>query len=215
MAVHGRQAVSRWPLIVAARVRFQATPTDICDVRSGIGAGFPPSTLVLSSKYHSTSAPYSSSPAVYMLLLPEARMGEPWGPPPSDVISDVEEHWTWYSLLLFRTSGNTGHGTFTCYFGHRGTLDMVLSLVISDIEELWTSYSLLLFWTSRNAGHGTLSCYFGHRGTLDIVLSLVNSDIEEHWTWYSLLLFRTSRNAGHGTPTLFRLQRVNTNSKIK
>ena len=188
MAVHGCQAVSRWPLIAAARVRFQATPTEICDIRSGNGAGFPPNTSVFSSKYHSTNAPYSSSPIVYMLLLPEARMGEHWGPPPSNVISDIEEHWTWYSLFLFRTSRNTGYGTPSCHSGHRGTLDMVLPLVISDIEEQWTWYSLisdieehwtwyslLSFRTSRNTGHGIP--YF----------PIVISDIEEHWIWYSLL----------------------------
>jgi hypothetical protein len=53
-------------------------------------------------------------------------------------ISDTEEHWTWYSHVLFRKSRNTGHGTPTCYFGHLGTLDMVLSRVISDIEKHWT-----------------------------------------------------------------------------
>jgi len=131
------------------------------------------------------------------------------------LISDIEEHWIWYSLLSFRTSWNTGHGTPSCHFGHRGTLDMVLPnfghrgtldmvlpIVISDIEEHWTWYSLFPY------------CHFGHRGTLDMILPIVISDIEEHRTWYSLFLFRTSRNTGHGTPTLFRLQRVNTNSKI-
>jgi len=51
------------------------------------------------------------------------------------VISDIEKHWTWYPHLFFRTSRNNGHGTLTFYFGHRGTLDMVASLVISDIEK--------------------------------------------------------------------------------
>jgi hypothetical protein len=73
-----------------------------------------------------------------MLLLPEARMGEPWRPPTSYVISDTEENWTWYSHLLFRTSRNTGHGTPTCFFEHQGTMGMVLLLFISDIEEHWT-----------------------------------------------------------------------------
>ena len=54
------------------------------------------------------------------------------------VISDIEEHWTWYSLLLFLTLRNTGHGNPSCHFEHRGTLDMVLPLVISDVEEHWT-----------------------------------------------------------------------------
>ena len=108
-----------------------------------------------------------------MLLLPEARMSEPWGTPPSDVTSDIEEHWTCYSHLLFRTSRNTGHGTPTCYFGHRGTFDMVLSIVISDIEEHWAWYSHLLFRTSMKTGHGTPTRYFGHRGTLDMLLPLL------------------------------------------
>ena len=90
-----------------------------------------------------------------------------------------------HQVMSFRTSENTGHGNPTCYFGHRGTLDIVLPLVISDLEEHWTWYSHLLFRISRNTGRGTLTCYFGHRGTLDVVHSLVISDIEEHWTWYS------------------------------
>ena len=104
------------------------------------------------------------------------------------VISDIEKHWAWYSLLLFRRSG---------------TLDMVLPLVISDIEKHWTWYSLLLFRRSRNTGHGTPTCYFWHRETLGMVLPLVISDVKEHWTWYSLLLFRTSRNTGHSTLTCY------------
>jgi len=71
------------------------------------------------------------------------------------VISDIEEHWTWYSHLLFRTSRNIRHGTLNCYLGHRGTLGMVLPLVISDIDENWTWYSHSLFRTSRNTGHVT------------------------------------------------------------
>jgi hypothetical protein len=90
-----------------------------------------------------------------------------------------------HQVMLFRTSRNTGHGTPTCYFGHRGTLHMVHPLVISDIEEHWTWYSHLLFRTSSNIGHGTPTCYFGHRRTLDMVLPHVISDIEEHCTWYS------------------------------
>jgi hypothetical protein len=52
------QAVSRRHLIAEAWVQFQAMLTEICGVRSGIGAGFPPRTSVSSCKYHSTNAPY-------------------------------------------------------------------------------------------------------------------------------------------------------------
>jgi len=53
-------------------------------------------------------------------------------------------HGELHQVMLLRTSRNTGHVTLTCYFGHRGTLDMVLPLVISDIEEHSTWYSQLL-----------------------------------------------------------------------
>jgi hypothetical protein len=52
------QVVSRQPLTAEARVRVRISPCGICG-QSGTGAGFPPSTSVLSCQYNSTVAPFS------------------------------------------------------------------------------------------------------------------------------------------------------------
>jgi hypothetical protein len=45
--------------MVEARVQSQSVPCGICDRQSGSETGFSLSTLVFSSQYHSTYAPYS------------------------------------------------------------------------------------------------------------------------------------------------------------
>jgi hypothetical protein len=170
------QAVIRQPFIEEARVQFQAMPTEICVVRGGIGASAPPCTSVSSCKYHSSNASHKSSPTVYVVHAASTK---------------------YTNGRTLRTS------TKWCYFGHRGTLDMILPIVISDIKEHCTWYSHLLFRTLRNTAHGTPTCYFGQWGTVHMVLPLVISDIKEHCKWYSHMLFRTLRNIAHGNPTCY------------
>jgi hypothetical protein len=50
------QAVSRRPVTAEARVRAPVTPRGVCGRQSGVGTGFPPSSLVFSCQYHSTVA---------------------------------------------------------------------------------------------------------------------------------------------------------------
>jgi hypothetical protein len=50
------QAVSGRPVISEARVRARISACLICDGQSGTGAGFSPSSSVLSCQYHSTMA---------------------------------------------------------------------------------------------------------------------------------------------------------------
>ena len=56
------QAVSRRTLRAQCPVRTRIIPCGICGGQSGTGTGFPPSTPVFPCHYHSTIAPYSSSP---------------------------------------------------------------------------------------------------------------------------------------------------------
>jgi len=53
------QAVSRSPLTVKFRVRYQVGPCEFCGGQSGRGSGFPATTAILPYDYHSTNATYT------------------------------------------------------------------------------------------------------------------------------------------------------------
>ena len=55
------QAVCRRPVKAETLVRYQVSPSEVCDRQSNSGTSFPPSISVFPCPYHSTNVPYSPS----------------------------------------------------------------------------------------------------------------------------------------------------------
>jgi hypothetical protein len=60
------------PNVPEAQVHFQVSPRHVCGGKIGKAADFTPSTAIWSCSFYSTNALYF----IYMLLLPEEKMGE-------------------------------------------------------------------------------------------------------------------------------------------